>query len=104
MVDATPTATYIKGVSGCLGDTLDQLVGDGGPPLDVRSGSQQMLQHAEGQGLAASRRRGLAHYSRVDQAAGAGQPGLACRPPRDLMFLIRPKRSGTLGVNSPPRY
>lgn len=48
---ATTRTTHIKGVSGRLGNALDQLVGGVRAPLDVRAGSQDMLQDAEGQGL-----------------------------------------------------
>lgn len=42
----------------------------------MQTGSQQVLQHAEGQRLAGARRRRLADHCSVEQAAGAGQSDL----------------------------
>lgn len=74
------TATHIKGVSGCLGDPLEQLAGAAGAPLDVRTGSQDVLQHAERQGFPSAGCSRLAHHGRVDQTAQAGQTDLSCGP------------------------
>lgn len=54
--------THIEGVNSDLGNALDQFVSGVGAPLDMRTGSQYVLQDAKGQGLTGAGCCCLAHH------------------------------------------
>ena len=72
--------THLKRIAGGLVDPLDQFVGGVGAPLDIGGSAQDMLQHAEGQGVGRACRHRLTHHGTVDHAAPGLLPQFTCMP------------------------
>ena len=71
---------HFKRLAGRLVDPLHQFVGGVGAPLDVWAGPKDVLQHAEGQGVAGACRHRLTHHCTVNNAAPGLMPQFTCMP------------------------
>ena len=70
-------------MGGGLGDTLAELAGDVGTPLDMGPGAQHVLQDTECHGLGGASCGSLADHRCVYQATGSLLPHLTCNTGND---------------------